>query len=46
MYCFQLELGFSFNVILQRKYLLHFPSFVPDVYKINLDTDKLKAYIC
>ena len=32
MYCFQLQLGLSFNLILERKPLLHFPTFVPHAY--------------
>ena len=36
MYCFQLHLDFSFNLILGRKHLLCFLPFVPHVYKVKL----------
>ena len=36
VYSFQLKLGFSFNLILKRKHLIHFLPFVPYVYKSKL----------
>ena len=36
IYCFQLQLGLSFNFILERKSLIHLPPFLLHVYKLKL----------
>ena len=36
IYCFQMQLDFSFNLILERKHLIHFSAFISHVYVYKL----------